>query len=902
MIVYHPSHFWLLVLILGTGLAGLGQSTWADVEGIEVTVRKRSEKLVTTPVAADVILADEIDAWTVRDVSDVAAFSASLILNQGLAPPDIRLSIRGLGTYIGHPTVAQLVDGINYSSEALSFVGASTLAAYHFPDIERVEVIKGPQTVFYGPSAFAGAVQYVTKNPSRTFQGSVRVEVGGDGHRDLQGTVSGPVLEDQFYLRLTGAYWDNDGFYDNEITGGKIGGEDGFGFALTSLIKPIIGLADKFRIEFTQNDLEPTAQVFVPFNTVLPVSQVAIDAGIVEVNPNLNSLTGNGISPLTGLPWYTDTAAAFVTGTIPDGDQLPVRLSPDFLSTGGQAPAPDFPGTEQQIWRVSNTLDWEVDVGTLTSRTGLMKADVSAFYDNDRTAIPGNDPGSDLSFASDIIDNEIETTQLSQELSFSSNFAGQFQFRLGGLWWYEDVEMVDSNHSIIAGGVKCNFRPSRVDPITGCPGFTSVPVSNFVAGVHAARESTKTERTLSHWSIFGSAQWQISNDWRLTADARYVDENLELTGPDTLFPLTAGTGIVTVCGPNGDCGPLPASPGPAGTELASYDLKGFASFDTVPLKFDRKDSYWASKATLDWSPNDVTLIYASISKTENPGGFNSTTIDTFGIDRDHDGLPLDLEFAEERMFVYELGAKRKWPGANLFVSGTLFYQDIKDKLVDGNRTASGIVEFRNLILPRSAEIWGAELAADWKATDNLSLYVSYTYLQSEFDDYRTLSASDRQIAAAGNCTIATSAAGLTVCSIDKSGNELNNVPDHSLIADIQYTQPLANDIDWFVKGLVRFTGERFVDNTNISKLDSFWITDLLAGFESERWQVLFYLNNLFDDDTVQSAVSTLGLGCCRDWRAGLMFPELVFAPRIPEATFATLPNPRTFGVRVTLGF
>ncbi|SVE03771.1 uncharacterized protein METZ01_LOCUS456625, partial [marine metagenome] len=203
MTLNHPSHFWPLVLILGTGLVGLGQITWADAEGIEVTAQKRSERLVTTPVAADVILAGEIDAWTVRDVSDVAAFSASLILNQGLAPPDTRLSIRGLGAYIGHPTVAQLVDGINYSSEALSFVGSSTVAAYHFLDIERVEVIKGPQTVFYGPSAFAGAVQYATKNPSRTFQGSVRVEVGGDGHRDLQGTVSGPVLENQFYLRLT---------------------------------------------------------------------------------------------------------------------------------------------------------------------------------------------------------------------------------------------------------------------------------------------------------------------------------------------------------------------------------------------------------------------------------------------------------------------------------------------------------------------------------------------------------------------------------------------------------------------------------------------------------------------------------------------------------------------------
>ena len=202
MTAYNPSHFWLLVLILGTGLVGPGQSTCADVEGIEITVRKRSERFVTTPVSTDVILADKIDAWTVRDVADVAALSTSLILNEGLAPPDTRLSIRGLGAYIGHPTVAQLLDGINYSSEALSFVGGSTLAAYPFLDIERVEVIKGPQTVFYGPSAFAGAVQYVTKNPSKTLQGSVRVEVGGDGHRDLQGTLSGPVLENQFYLRL----------------------------------------------------------------------------------------------------------------------------------------------------------------------------------------------------------------------------------------------------------------------------------------------------------------------------------------------------------------------------------------------------------------------------------------------------------------------------------------------------------------------------------------------------------------------------------------------------------------------------------------------------------------------------------------------------------------------------
>ena len=60
MTAYNPSHFWLLVLILGTGLVGPGQSTCADVEGIEITVRKRSERLVTTPVSTDVILADKL--------------------------------------------------------------------------------------------------------------------------------------------------------------------------------------------------------------------------------------------------------------------------------------------------------------------------------------------------------------------------------------------------------------------------------------------------------------------------------------------------------------------------------------------------------------------------------------------------------------------------------------------------------------------------------------------------------------------------------------------------------------------------------------------------------------------------------------------------------------------------
>jgi len=93
-------------------------------------------------------------------------------------------------------------------------------------------VVKGPQSALYGRSAFAGAIQYVTKDPSKQNSGSVRGDFGDFGRQTVSGSASGPVSEN-FGVRFNGAYWNEHGIYKNVTTGNKVGGGDGWGAALT---------------------------------------------------------------------------------------------------------------------------------------------------------------------------------------------------------------------------------------------------------------------------------------------------------------------------------------------------------------------------------------------------------------------------------------------------------------------------------------------------------------------------------------------------------------------------------------------------------------------------------------------------------------------------------------------
>ena len=131
------------------------------IEEITVTARKKAENLQDVPISVNVITSDMLDRMGIKDLQDVTKLDPSLVFDRGFAPDDIRVVVRGIDNGRGRPVVATVIDGVDISSEALATAGASQLISPRLIDIERVEIVKGPQIALYGRTAFAGALSLI---------------------------------------------------------------------------------------------------------------------------------------------------------------------------------------------------------------------------------------------------------------------------------------------------------------------------------------------------------------------------------------------------------------------------------------------------------------------------------------------------------------------------------------------------------------------------------------------------------------------------------------------------------------------------------------------------------------------------------------------------------------------
>ena len=283
-----------LALVTGTVVASLAMPAVAqEVVGLEevvVTARKREENLQDVALSITAFQAADLERLNVGSISDVAALDSSLIFERGYGATDTRITIRGLSPTRGRNNVAVLVDGIDISSESIAVAGGSLLATQRLVDIERVEIVKGPQSALYGRSAFAGAIQYVTKDPSKEAEGSVRGDFGDYGRQTVSASLSGPV-NDSLGLRFNGAYWNEDGIYRNVTTGNKVGGGDGWGAALTGKWQPSDAFSVKARLEYTDDSYEQAAQALIRSNTTAP----RLAAGTTRLDPVTGAPSATGV-------------------------------------------------------------------------------------------------------------------------------------------------------------------------------------------------------------------------------------------------------------------------------------------------------------------------------------------------------------------------------------------------------------------------------------------------------------------------------------------------------------------------------------------------------------------------------------------------------------------------------
>lgn len=182
----------------------------ATVEEVVVTARRREETLREIPASVTAISAETIERAGVRNIEDVARMTPGVTfvsLGSNFALP----VIRGLSTNVGESNVGFFIDGVYQGSRS----GMDRLLA----DVERIEVIKGPQVALYGRNAFGGAINVITRAPTNDFGFRGSVTAGEYGRLEGSAVVSGALVEDRLFARLGVSHAERDGFYTNTLTG-----------------------------------------------------------------------------------------------------------------------------------------------------------------------------------------------------------------------------------------------------------------------------------------------------------------------------------------------------------------------------------------------------------------------------------------------------------------------------------------------------------------------------------------------------------------------------------------------------------------------------------------------------------------------------------------------------------
>ena len=322
-------------------------SAVSSIEEIVVTSRKRVENLQDVPEAITAFSERQLELAKVESLRDFVDLTPNLMMRETFRSNESFLTLRGLSSAQGGlPPVSFVVDGVQLGSN--DFINQDIL------DVERIEVLKGPQGALYGQGAIAGAIVVTTKAPGNEPEFHIKGSYGkGDSYR-VAASASTPIVEDKLFLRVSGYYRDRDGLIDN------VRGEN---------------------IDFSD---EGSVRV-----------RIRYDGDNLDAN-----LRGS----------YTEG-----DGNCCQQDRLPRDANRQILP-GVNVDDVDNPGPSSDILGISDTsfrdislkLDYDFESFTLTSITGYAEVRQSVFGDADFAPVPF--VKQDLAFNTDVFNQEVRLT------------------------------------------------------------------------------------------------------------------------------------------------------------------------------------------------------------------------------------------------------------------------------------------------------------------------------------------------------------------------------------------------------------------------------------------------------------------------------------------------------------
>jgi iron complex outermembrane receptor protein len=362
------------------------------LEEVIVTAQKREQNLQDVPVAVTAVSAETIEALGLVETVDITRVSASLTFGGGDSKQNTGFRIRGIGTSVFsigvEPSVAVVIDEVSQVQPGQ--------ALQNLIDVERIEVLRGPQSTLFGKNASAGLLSVVTRAPSDTAEGFGELTVTDDDEQKVSGSVSGPLADGLAY-RITGYYQDYDGWAENLYTGEDINGSDGWGGRAKLAWSALQNLDLTVTAYYADED---STCCGLAHRELDPEARLAAAVPVTESNPQtLQQLSDNNRDP--------------------EIDRL---SDSDTEDKGG-----------------SLKFDWRAGDFLLTSITGYNRWEYDNVMDVDFSPWPvtefysqGEVPGGIVSVS------HVETEFFSQELRLTSPAGERFEYLLG--LYYADAD------------------------------------------------------------------------------------------------------------------------------------------------------------------------------------------------------------------------------------------------------------------------------------------------------------------------------------------------------------------------------------------------------------------------------------------------------------------------------
>lgn len=656
------------VTIAGLALSQFAQSQEEMVilEEIVVTAQKRVQSLQDVPISVNVMTGDKMNEAGINNIENLSAYVPNLIMSEtGIGN---NIYIRGIGSGINpgvEQSSAMFVDGIHYGRGQL----------YRAPifDIERVEVLRGPQSILFGKNAISGAISVLTAQPTDEFEGSISALYEPDHEeQEISLVLSGPFSE-TFAGRLAVRKRDMAGYIENPTLGDDEPDRD----ELTIRGTLRWDVTDRFEasLKYERNEFDVTGRQ-------------------VEIIDDMYMFPGPILTNPLGVPYSELLVLAF------GQDSTSLNVSQDYVRSSNG----DFSNNESDNVTLTLNYDFANDV-TLTAISGYLEYEFAELCDCD--------------FSSAVVLEAPlfeEYDQFSQEIRLTSPGGEKVDWIVGAFFQTNEQSSPDVT------SFPSNSIVGPVADILAFPGAGAL-----FAGTGATRSFTQETDALA---VFGQITWNISDVFRLNLGLRYTDEDKEGARSVILTEEFGGAPITPTSDPLrwGTATALYA--GLLQVQVAGHDLSG--SRNDTSTDFSVNAQWDATDDTMLYASIASGFKAGGFDTRSN----KTPTASSFEIPNVIDaGTLIDgtFEFEDETALSYEAGAKMRLAGGAADLNLAVFFTEYDDLQIS---QFDGGVGF-NVGNAAKADIVGFELDGRWQISEKFGMFGSVAWLDFEFTEWET---------------------------------------------------------------------------------------------------------------------------------------------------------------------